>query len=621
MKRINSIYRIFVLFLAIIVVSFLILYCYSTINLKTSLRRVAKIQMEYSYDQLEQKIKEIELEASSILTREETKLLQVAIVDNEDIYSYVMKVKTMQEIFQEKQKTNSGMAEFDLYWPEEQRIVSSTTITSIKGKKILDKLQDNQWIISENEVYFCRQYVTKWDDDDDEPYLIIRMERDWLYRIKNMASGFSGGGTLCLFGDEESLFPVDSEGMQIQNKMKELTVEPGMQEIHVKRGHYQIVTSGIARNGISLVTYYPLSKMLLPVNNMTYITGGLLSVALLLGALYLGMYNRNILLQLNMLTYKLKRVEDGDLTTQITELPDNEFYYVFDQFNHMIVRMNELFDETLKEQELRMQAELEQLQLQINPHFLYNSLSYIVTVAEQPDAVRSMAVHLSRYYRYCTQKKMITTIKEEVSYAKSYLEIMAMRKRIRYTIEMPKEIGELPIIPLILEPLIENAIEHGLEGCESAKQIEIEIDWTKNGAVSFAISDKEEFEEILEKMLERHFAEEIKKQEKTGDIVQEVETYIREHVEEDLSLELLAGVVHLNPSYLSRYFKDSTGENLSNFVTRCKMEKAAWLLEHTEQKINEIMQRLGYQKSQHFAKIFREQYGVSPKDYKRGIRS
>lgn len=361
MKRINSIYRIFVLFLAIIVVSFLILYCYSTINLKTSLRRVAKIQMEYSYDQLEQKIKEIELEASSILTREETKLLQVAIVDNEDIYSYVMKVKTMQEIFQEKQKTNSGMAEFDLYWPEEQRIVSSTTITSIKGKKILDKLQDNQWIISENEVYFCRQYVTKWDDDDDEPYLIIRMERDWLYRIKNMASGFSGGGTLCLFGDEESLFPVDSEGMQIQNKMKELTVEPGMQEIHVKRGHYQIVTSGIARNGISLVTYYPLSKMLLPVNNMTYITGGLL-------------------------------------------------------------------------------------------------------------------------------------------------------------IEMPKEIGELPIIPLILEPLIENAIEHGLEGCESAKQIEIEIDWTKNGAVSFAISDDGEgmTKEQVSALKERISRKERKEEESVG---------------------------------------------------------------------------------------------------------
>lgn len=489
MKRINSIYKIFVFFLVIIVGSFLMLYLYSSTNLKNSLQRVAKIQMEYSYNQLDQKIKEIEMEASSILAREDTKLLQVAIVDKEDIYSYVMKVKTMQQVFQEKQKTNSGMAEFVLYWPDEKRIVSSLTISGIKDKAILNKLEDNRWIISEGEIYFCRRYETKWEADDEEPYLIIRMERDWLYRIKNMASGFDGGGTLCLYENGQSLFPVDVGGAQIQDKMKQLTIESGMQEIRIKRGRYQVVTSGIAKNGVSLVTYYPLSKMLIAVNNITYITGGVLSVALLLGALYLMMYNRNILLQLNMLTYKLKRVEDGDLTTQITQLPDNEFYYVFDQFNHMIIRMNELFNETLKEQELRMQAELEQLQLQINPHFLYNSLSYIVTVAEEPDAVRGMAVHLSRYYRYCTQKKMITTIKEEVSYAKSYLEIMSMRKRIRYSIDMPRNIGELPIIPLILEPLIENAIEHGLEGCESAKQIEIVIGWTSDQDVSFSISD------------------------------------------------------------------------------------------------------------------------------------
>lgn len=521
MKRINSIYRIFVLFLIIIVGSFLILYWYSSANLKVSLQRVAKIQMEYSFDQLDQKVKEIELEASAVLASEDMKLLQVAIVDQEDIYSYVMKVKTMQQIFQEKQKTNSGMAEFALYWPKTQKMVSSSSIygsTGIKEKKVLNNLKDGKWIISENEIYFCKKYETKWAEDDDEPYLIIRMERDWLYRIKNMASGFDGGGTLCLYDDKQSLFPVNSESAQIQGKMKELDNEPGMQELSIENGRYHVVTSDIAKNGLTLVTYYPLSKMLLPVNNITYITGAVLSVALLLGALYLLMYNRNILMQLNMLTYKLKRVEDGDWTTQITELPDNEFYYVFDQFNHMIVRMNELFDETLKEQELRMQAELEQLQLQINPHFLYNSLSYIVTVAEQPDAVRSMVVHLSRYYRYCTQKKMITTIKEEVSYAKSYLEIMAMRKRIRYTIEMPKEIGELPIIPLILEPLIENAIEHGLEGCESAKQIEIEIDWTKNGAVSFAISDDGEgmTKEQVSALKERISRKERKEEESVG---------------------------------------------------------------------------------------------------------
>ena len=140
MKRINSIYRIFVLFLIIIVGSFLILYWYSSANLKVSLQRVAKIQMEYSFDQLDQKVKEIKLEASAVLASEDMKLLQVAIVDQEDIYSYVMKVKTMQQIFQEKQKTNSGMAEFVLYWPDEKRIVSSSTISGIKDKSVLSEL-------------------------------------------------------------------------------------------------------------------------------------------------------------------------------------------------------------------------------------------------------------------------------------------------------------------------------------------------------------------------------------------------------------------------------------------------------------------------------------------------
>lgn len=155
-----------------------------------------------------------------------------------------------------------------------------------------------------------------------------------------------------------------------------------------------------------------------------------------------------------------------------------------------------------------------------------------------------------------------------------------------------------------------------------------EFEYAKQ-AIQYGVSEyllkpilKEEFEEILEKMLERHFAmqKEQHEKEKTGDVIFEVENYIKENIESDLSLELLASVVHLNPSYLSRYFKESTGENLSNYVTRCKMEKAAWLLDNSEQKINEIMQQLGYQKSQHFAKIFREQYGVSPKEYKKGIR-
>lgn len=488
MKRINSIYRIFVVFLLIIVVSFAVLYWYGRTNLKMSLQRVAKIQMDYSSEQLDQKIKEIEIEASSIIYREEMKNLQVTIVDEGDIYDYVMNVKALKEIFVEKQKDNSGMAEFILYWPQTEKIITSINIYGV-NKNMLKMIENQKWLICENEVYFCHKYETKWAEEDDEPYLIIRMERDWLYKIKSIASGFEGGGTLCLLENADSLFAMNNEEKSIQQVIQKNGMQAGLTEINSEIGKCQIVTAQKAKNGLTLITYYPLSQMLRPVHNMTYITGGILSVCLLLGCMYLKMYNRNILLQLNILTYKLKRVEDGDMTTQITEQPENEFYYVFDQFNRMIIRMRELFEESLTEQKLRTQAELEQLQLQINPHFLYNSLSYIVTAAEDPEAVRSMAVHLSRYYRYCTQKKKIATIQEEVSYAKSYLEIMAMRKRINYSIKIADGIGEQPIIPLILEPLIENAIEHGLEGRESAKQIEIAIEWVEEKTILFSVSD------------------------------------------------------------------------------------------------------------------------------------
>ena len=122
--------------------------------------------MEYSFDQLDQKVKEIELEASAVLASEDMKLLQVAIVDQEDIYSYVMKVKTMQQIFQEKQKTNSGMAEFALYWPKTQKMVSSSSIygsTGIKEKKVFIAESPLYEISSGKKTYFAYTEKEKVD--------------------------------------------------------------------------------------------------------------------------------------------------------------------------------------------------------------------------------------------------------------------------------------------------------------------------------------------------------------------------------------------------------------------------------------------------------------------------
>ena len=137
--------------------------------------------------------------------------------------------------------------------------------------------------------------------------------------------------------------------------------------------------------------------MLKPVNTVTWVTGALLLLLMGIGLAFLILYYRNILLQIRILTGKLMQVEKGDFDAKISavEMPQNEFSYVFAQFNRMVMRIRQLIASILKEQQLRDQAELRQLQLQINPHFLSNSLSYIVTVADKPEAVTQMAVHLA----------------------------------------------------------------------------------------------------------------------------------------------------------------------------------------------------------------------------------
>lgn len=95
-----------------------------------------------------------------------------------------------------------------------------------------------------------------------------------------------------------------------------------------------------------------------------------------------------------------------------------------------------------------------------------------------------------------------------------------------------------------------------------------------------------------------------------------IRQFISENYNTNLSLETLGELVHLHPAYLSRVFKEETGKNLSAYITDVRMEKAAELLQ-TDLRVHEVMERVGYQKSQYFSKLFREKFGVTPKEYRK----
>lgn len=132
---------------------------------------------------------------------------------------------------------------------------------------------------------------------------------------------------------------------------------------------YQILEAAPTLNGLRMITYYPLREMLRPVRNIAGITSGFLAVLMLVGLLFMILFYKNILLQFMILTEHLKQVENGNFETQITELPNNEFAYVFEQFNRMVERIRHLISSTLKEQQLRNQAEMRQLQNVLHKNF------------------------------------------------------------------------------------------------------------------------------------------------------------------------------------------------------------------------------------------------------------
>jgi two-component system response regulator YesN len=100
-------------------------------------------------------------------------------------------------------------------------------------------------------------------------------------------------------------------------------------------------------------------------------------------------------------------------------------------------------------------------------------------------------------------------------------------------------------------------------------------------------------------------------------IIQTIHDYIVCHISDDLSLEELGKIVHLHPVYLSKFYKQETGQNLSGHIAMKRLEKAAQLLINSNLHVVDISQLVGYKKTQYFIKLFKDQYGTTPYQYRR----
>ncbi len=163
---------------------------------------------------------------------------------------------------------------------------------------------------------------------------------------------------------------------------------------------------------------------------------------------------------------------------------------------HAILMFRRLQEKATREAELQLLAnrmELAQLKSQLNPHFLFNTLNSInALIGSNPEAARRMLAHLADILRYAldSDREATVPLRDEVHFVETYLDIEQARfsDRLRIKKEIDSNLLDAPVPPMLLQPLVENAVQHGIALLEHGGEIILRI-YPENGSIRFEVSD------------------------------------------------------------------------------------------------------------------------------------
>lgn len=226
-----------------------------------------------------------------------------------------------------------------------------------------------------------------------------------------------------------------------------------------------------------------LSAMQQDVNNRVAMTIGATAIlsVLIFGFMlwYSWVVSRRITEPVYQLCRKVEHIGNGDFTVASIETNNVEMNKLDDGFNDMAIHINNLMEREKENQTALRKAELELLQAQINPHFLYNALDAIIWLAEshQDKEVIQMTSYLSTFFRTSLSKgKDVITLEVEKQQVESYLQIQKIRYSdiLSYSIQIDDNLLPYDIPKLTLQPLVENALYHGVKNKRGIGHIKVE---------------------------------------------------------------------------------------------------------------------------------------------------
>lgn len=234
----------------------------------------------------------------------------------------------------------------------------------------------------------------------------------------------------------------------------------------LKGAEYRVYTQDIPNTGLTVGFLESRASLY-----RGYVIIILLSILILAAGVALAFVNyrrqaKKMVADVQKITNVIQRVEKGELNAHIQLETDSEFWKIAEVINQMIDNLKEYIDKEYLLVIQQQKAEYKALQSQINPHFLYNTLNGFVALNRmgEKEALEKGIVELSRLFRYAYSSREIVPVKEEMEFLEDYLKLEKLKYdgRLDYIIWLDKGCAEKEIPKLLLQPIVENSIRHGM---------------------------------------------------------------------------------------------------------------------------------------------------------------
>ncbi|WP_219641704.1 sensor histidine kinase [Cohnella sp. CFH 77786] len=307
----------------------------------------------------------------------------------------------------------------------------------------------------------------------------VNSNQGWINRVYNADNDPMNGNGNFGFPDTLAFFsPSDSTSNR---------------QVRMGGDKYTLLQSGSRDYGWRMISLVPQKAIMFEANSIQLFIA-LIGLVLLLFAVFLSIrISKSITRPLMQLMKAIKEIEKGNFDFKSNVNTGDEFKELNDVINSMAVNIKELLVRNKEEEESKRKAELTALQAQINPHFLYNTLESLnwYAVRKKEPEISEVITNLGKFFRISLSKgSQFITIEQEMEHAKSYLSIQKFRNANRFdsSIHMDEAIKERYSPKLILQPIIENALIHGLRNKESPGRIDIRVEKEEDG-VLFIVSD------------------------------------------------------------------------------------------------------------------------------------